>query len=367
MSKVLILSGSTGQGHNSCANAIKEYFEACGDSCEIIDAFSHVSKQFSSVISNGHTCIYRYAPTLFRGGYSFSDNHPELLKENSAVYRVLATGRSSLYKYICDGGFDLVISVHLFAAIMITDIIKNCALKVKTAFVTTDYTYYPATVDCICDKVFVAGQAMLDVYSGFGVDRDSLVVSGIPIRAEFFESKDKQHAKKEIGIKDNNKHLLIMSGSMGCGPIAKLLSMLDANSQGIEISVICGTNKSLLRQLERKYKDNPDIHIIGFTDEIPLYMDSADLYLTKPGGVSVTEAAAKRLPMVFIDAVAGCEQYNMDYFVTLGAAVTDSNIKILADKTIELLNDDKLRSQMVNALEDYNQPNGAQIIYNELC
>ena len=39
-----------------------------------------------------------------------------------------------------------------------------------------------------------------------------------------------------------------------------------------------------------------------------LLMDSADLYLTKPGGISVTEAASMRLPMVFIDAVAGCEE-----------------------------------------------------------
>ena len=30
MEKVLILSCSTGQGHNSCAQAIKEYFEAQG-------------------------------------------------------------------------------------------------------------------------------------------------------------------------------------------------------------------------------------------------------------------------------------------------------------------------------------------------
>ena len=64
------------------------------------------------------------------------------------------------------------------------------------------------------------------------------------------------------------------------------------------------------------------MRVIGYTKFIPLYMDSADLFLTKPGGISVTEASAKALPMAFINAVAGCEQYNMDIFIRHGFAFT---------------------------------------------
>ncbi len=367
MNKVLILSGSTGQGHNSCAKAIKEYFEIKGAHCEIIDAFAFISKQFSFVISNGHTCIYRYAPVLFRNGYSFSDNHPKLLSEKSAVYKVLTSGRQKLYDYIIDGKFDTVISVHFFTAIMLSDIIKNYEVSFKSAFVATDYTCYPSTSDCLCEKVFVACEQMLEVYSDFGVDKAKLCVSGIPVKRDFFESIDIAQAKLEIGISPNNKHLLIMSGSMGCGPVSKLLGYIDEiGVNGVEISVICGTNKQLYNQLERKYKNNQNIHIVGFTDNISLYMDSADLYLTKPGGISVTEAAAKKLPMIFIDAVAGCEQYNMEYFVGLGAAVTEANPKALAEKTLELLSDASAIEKMQKTLEDYGQLDGAENIYKAL-
>ena len=89
-----------------------------------------------------------------------------------------------------------------------------------------------------------------------------------------------------------------------------------------EVSVICGTNERLQKKLDRKYQDADQIHVAGYTKQMSLYMDSADLCLMKPGGLSVTEAAVKKLPMAFINAVAGCEQYNIEYFVKKGGAVS---------------------------------------------
>lgn len=66
--KVLILSANTGQGHNSCAAAIKEVFEEHGDECEICDALALISKGASEFASNWHTQIYRHFPGAFRWG-----------------------------------------------------------------------------------------------------------------------------------------------------------------------------------------------------------------------------------------------------------------------------------------------------------
>ena len=71
-----------------------------------------------------------------------------------------------------------------------------------------------------------------------------------------------------------------------------------------------------------------------------LLMDSADLYLTKPGGISVTEAASMRLPMVFIDAVSGCEEYNKDFFLRTGGAVTGQTPREIARTSLSLLSNE---------------------------
>ena len=85
-------------------------------------------------------------------------------------------------------------------------------------------------------------------------------------------------------------------------------------------------NKRLYKALNYRYRKSSRIHIVGYTDKVSLYMDSADLYLTKPGGISVTEAAIKQCPMLFINAVAGCqgtERTNMDFFLCIHSAVTE--------------------------------------------
>ena len=154
---------------------------------------------------------------------------------------------------------------------------------------------------------------------------------------------------------------------MGCGPIVKLLKYVAGELPAdTEVTVICGTNRRLYRKLDRTYGGDGRIHVVGYTEDVCAYMDAADLYLTKPGGISVTEAAAKNLPMAFVDAVSGCEKYNMDFFTDMGAAVTDPSIRGLARKCVRLLSSGDGLARMRRALELYGQPNGAEIIYTNL-
>ena len=122
MKKTLILSCSTGQGHNSCAQAVKDYYELQHVDCEIQDALVFISKWVSRFLSWGHSFVYRYLPWLFRWGYRQSEKHTELFKEGSFVYRVLASGTDRMYHYIAESDYGTVICTHIFSAIMLTHI-----------------------------------------------------------------------------------------------------------------------------------------------------------------------------------------------------------------------------------------------------
>ena len=95
-------------------------------------------------------------------------------------------------------------------------------------------------------------------------------------------------------------------------------------------------------------------------------MDSADLYLTKPGGISTTEAAVKALPMVLINAVSGCERYNLSYFTALGGAKTDTGVKALARTALRLLSSPEEQSRMRAALAPIGERNAAAILYTQM-
>jgi len=95
-------------------------------------------------------------------------------------------------------------------------------------------------------------------------------------------------------------------------------------------------------------------------------MDSADLYLTKPGGISVTEAAHKRLPMVFVNAVAGCETHNLNFFLSHGAAMTADTPEELARTCLALLDDPARLTEMAAAMEPVAQQDPCDTILRQL-
>lgn len=367
MEKVLLLSCNTGQGHNSCAQAVKEYFEGRNVQCEVLDSLDFISEGFGRFMSWGHSFMYRHIPGLFRWGYGYSKAHPWVFKQNSGIYKILTAGAERLYSYITDKIFDTVICTHVFSAIILTHLQKRHRISARTAFVGTDYTFYPGMGACSLQKYFIASESLTYAYRNLGIPGKKVIASGIPVQQKFWKQTDKGEAKQMLGIDRKNKHLLMMCGSMGCGPMAKMLRWIAYRlPEDAEVTVICGTNKRLRRKLSVRYKSDPRIHIVGYTDKMPLYMDSADLCLTKPGGISVTEAAVKNIPMAFINAVAGCEQYNMDFFVGMGAAFTAESPTALARKCIAVLKDDQKRNEMEAALQEYRQADGAECIFYEM-
>ena len=225
-------------------------------------------------------------------------------------------------RYITEKKIDTVICTHVLSAIILTHVQKKYPILLKTAMIMTDYTCYPGIEATEVQKYFIPDESLTEEFVRSGISKEKIVSTGIPICQNFLKRIEKTDAKRLLNIHTRNKHLLIMCGSMGCGPIAKMVRLLvEGLPEDTEVSVICGTNQRLQKRLEQKYSESEKVHIVGYTGQMSLYMDSADLCLMKPGGLSVTEAAAKKLPMAFINAVAGCEQYNIDYFVKMGAAV----------------------------------------------
>src|SRR5699024_9590393 len=79
--------------------------------------------------------------------------------------------------------------------------------------------------------------------------------------------------------------------------------------------------------------------------------DAADLILTKPGGLSTTEAAVKGLPMLFINAVPGCETRNYEFFLKGGGADMRGTVTELCDAVCDCLEDSERLSRMSETLK----------------
>jgi processive 1,2-diacylglycerol beta-glucosyltransferase len=345
--RVLILSCNTGEGHNSCGKALLEEFQANQIPCEMDDAFRFISPWISHMISFGFVRIYRYMPGLFRFGYRYSEEHPGVFKTDSGIYKILTAGADRLHRFIRENGYDAIICTHVFSALIVSEILRRHALSARTYFVATDYTCSPSCGQSTLDTYFIPDASIAGEFVSCGIPEEKLVASGIPIRRAFFQTMPQTAAKESCGLPPESRHLMVMCGSMGCGPIRTLVRQIaESLPENSHVSVICGTNQRLRKHLDRDHAQTPRVHIYSYVNDIPRMMDSADLYLTKPGGISVTEAAHKHLPMLFVDAVAGCEAYNMRFFIERGTAVTAVTTEELAAKAISLMGDEAALQQM---------------------
>lgn len=365
--RVLILSCNTGEGHNSCAKAIKEVLDIKGEYCVIEDSLRFISQRTSDFLSKGHVFVYRRIPWLFNFGYEYTENHAKVFKKGNMMYRFFARGADSLYKYIVQESFDTVICTHSFSALILTEVLERYSLKIKTAFTATDYTCSPGVKDSRLDCYFIPSEHLTHDFLCPHIPVEKVIPSGIPVRQMFYKSIPRDEVKRRLGISPENKHLVIMCGSMGCGPIEKLTETLAENlNNGTEITVICGTNEKLKTRLDNKLGKYKNLHIMGYVKDMSQMLDSADLYLTKAGGISVTEAAVKKVPMLFINAVAGCEDYNSTFYTRLGCAVSGGNIMEIMEKCEIILHGNNYYTSMTQAFDKATCINSAECIYTVL-
>ena len=343
--KVLILSCDTGEGHNSAGRALADYFSRRGAQCEMLNALRFYPRALAALISKGHVFIYRKLPLLFGAGYRMEEKHTSQL-----MIKGIEKAAGALTRYILEGGYDAALCVHAFPALMLTKARRSFGLEIPQYFFATDYTCSPSVNETDMDAYFIPRGTKAE-FVACGLSAEKMVESGIPILEAYYAPKDREGARRALNIDPDARLLLLMCGSMGCGPIEELVDTLAGRLGGnARLIAVCGSNKKLYAALQEK--NLPDhIRILGYTNDMRRLMDAADVFLSKPGGLSSTEAMVKRLPMVAIDAVPGCETRNLEFFLSHGYVTTADTVEGLAERALDLLNHPEKADGMRRAME----------------
>lgn len=363
--RILLLSCNTGEGHNSTARAIMEVLESQGVACELRDVLACLSPRFSKFICNWHSRIYKYLPRLSDVGYRAFERgvDPE---DTTPVYEILSLGAGKVRQMLAEGKYDAVVCVHVFSGMLMTEVRRVWGVDLPCFFVATDYTCSPMVEQCDLDGYFIPDTALSAEFIRAGLSSLRLIPSGIPVRQVFSSQTEQSAARTALGLPQEGLVVLMMSGSMGCGPIRRIARELTERlPHDCTLVVICGKNERLFETMSEIADSR--LRVLGYTQEVPAYMDAADMIITKPGGLSATEAAMKHLPMVLINTVGGCEGRNFEFFLGNGYAVGSSDADAVIDQTVRLAENEALRLQMRRTLAERFTGSGAQIIAKQVA
>ena len=302
--KVLLFSCSTGGGHNSAAAALAQELEARSVENRTYDALQFLPKSTADLISHGHDFAYRYAPKIYGAGYRREEKHP-----SSLFYEQSIRGIGPLYEELIDQAPDAVICVHLFPAMMMTELRCSYGVRIPTYFVATDFTCSPGVGDLQVDGLCIPHRDLIPEFVTAGLPQERLFPTGIPVGRQFLYPESREEARRALDLPVDGRILTLACGSMGAGPL-RTTAQKVAELMGPEdlLVTICGSNHRMYQQMQSDFFRPVDrVRVLGYTHEMFRYMYASDLLLTKAGGLTTAEAVAAGTPLLYLNAVPGCD------------------------------------------------------------
>lgn len=356
--KILILSCHTGEGHNSAAYAMQEEFDARGIAYEMLDPIAFSSEGMKDFVSDFYNKMIQHVPGAFGLLYSASEIYSST-KLASPVYAASTTYAKKLQAYIRENHFDGVLCTHLFGMEAMTVIRRRIDPSIPCYGIFTDYTCYPFSYETMLDGLFVPKCGIRPDLVSFGIPSEVIFETGIPVSKKFQNPLSQAEAREKLGIPQNKPVYLVMGGGMGGSYTESVCSFLMDGEHDCAIYILIGRNEKLGETLAKKYGLDPRIHIVPFTREVNFYMNAANVMITKPGGLSSTEAAVANTPLIHTAAIPGCETYNGTFFSSTGMSVSTHSLSEAARQARILAEDPIATERMKAAQRSWVNPTAA--------
>lgn len=181
-----------------------------------------------------------------------------------------------------------------------------------------------------------------------GVPAHKIYPYGIPINLAFLE-EDKKISLRKM----DTFNVLVMAGSMGVAKIAEVIKEVVENPH-YKVTIVCGKNEKLFKTVHHIYEpyiDGQRVIVHGFTKEIPRLMSEADVLITKPGGLTTTEALQKSVPMIVPFAIPGQEEENAEFLEDNGVALRASTAEAVGRGVKTLYENRKLHGRMIYQMQ----------------
>lgn len=368
--KILILSAATGGGHLRASHAIEKYImeNSTGNEVVVVDALKSINAILDKTVCEGYHFLATKTPKVFGQLYR-KTNEESLL--STLVTRFSNVFSQKLIPLMEQQNPDIIISTHPFATEMASHL-KSCGIvKVPLICLMTDYGPHRAWIADHVDAYIVSTKDMIPEMKIMGVKEELIYPFGIPVGDVFFVKGDKPALLKKFGMSTGTPTILIMAGSFGVTNIMNIYKDIIKIPADFQIILITGRNQKLFEAFTPVVERSPKkTKLVFFTDEVENYMHVSDLIITKPGGLTVSEALACNIPLAVFDAIPGQEEDNANFLLSHDMAVKLEKGVDPGETILALLEDTKKLERMRTSLESFDKSQSIKNLFsliNELC
>ncbi len=388
--RVLIATVTAGGGHVAAAAALEEAWRAMrpGDVVERVDLLKFFSPLHKKIHASGYVKLVERAPELWGFVFKATDD-PKLARRLNRLKRILpSASRVRFVRFVKKFQPDVVLSTH-YAPLEALAGLKGHSSStgfqpvsskrsnadnfgsdhqhtgwkpvLLVVSVVTDFEAHALWMDSCVDLYCVAAEETKARLVARGAAKENVIATGIPVSAKFLAKMDARAIRKNLELREGLPPLLVLGGGFGMGPVAEILAELDKVGREFQTIVVTGRNEKLQRKLAAQSYKHPT-RILGFATNMHELMAVADLIVTKPGGLTSSEALALGKPMFILNPIPGQEAANSDFLLERGAAAKANRIEDLPYRIEQLLGSKKLK-EMAKSAKALGKPNAAR----EIC
>ncbi|MGI8884114.1 MAG: MGDG synthase family glycosyltransferase [Pyrinomonadaceae bacterium] len=301
--KILIISSDTGGGHRSAAQALadglQKFWQGESGAIRVIKAVEE-SHHITEKLVRGYNWILRNRQHWMKYLYWFIN---KVRPETRDFFHKRCIGFcTELFEKWCP---HIVVSVHPLTQHIFAKVLKELKLTEQIPLVTvvTDpcYGFWKGWACNDVSLYLVANEDAERQLIDYGIEAQKIKISGMPIHPKFHEVDEKvaQKARRAFGLNPDKFTVFVNAGWVGGGNIPQIFKELVRGDLDVQAVFLAGKNEELKREAEEIAKTAKfPVKVIGYSDEIEKIMQSANVMISKLGGLTTFEALACRLPII---------------------------------------------------------------------
>ena len=368
MKKIIIFYASYGGGHLSAAKSIESYFKNNYQNIDIklVDCMKYINKTIEKISTAAYREMAKKMPWAWGKIYSDSQKGP-LAHISSRTNAIMAV---KLLKLLKQEKPDLIISTHPFGSQMCGYLKRKEKIDSEIATILTDFKSHDQWLveSNYINYFFVSNNNMKYELMNKNIPEQKIFVTGIPVSEKFLKNYNKKEILNQLNFSENKKTILFFAGGefgLGKSKTLEIFEKLVSDFENIQIIAISGKNETMKNnfiKITSEYKKNDSVKILEFTDKVAEFMSISTLVITKPGGLTSTEALTSNLPMLIINPIPGQEEENAEFLEKNKVAIwlkKDDDINSILNI---LLNDVNILETMKDNTKLISRPNSTKNI-----
>lgn len=337
MKKILILSAHMGHGHMSAAKSVQaaiEHLYGQAYDVEIVDLMELLSRSINRVSQKTYDSLSRRAPIICEFIFESWDKQWKMKLLNRLNYAIVLR---KVKKFIREKNPDLVVSTFPVWDYLMRRMLKKHNPEVKFISILTDSIFiHNAWIIGNADEQIVPNEDTAETVRELGFDPKKIRVFGFPVRLDFLKAGDTKAFLKEQNLNPELFTILFLPTAQKPRKNVKIMEELIRNFKNANIIVVAGRDQKIKYKLE-EYGLYENVRVIGWTEQMPKFIQASDVVLTKAGGATVMECIAAGKPMVITSTIARHERGNAELVKRYKLGTVEPKRKQNITKSIEAI------------------------------